>query len=524
MKRNATIAALVLCLVLALIVIFIPKARELNLADTEISQETWDRIVSTHIKNRWLTLGDATFNGNELQLDSDGDRYFYSIAPSDENAYSPTIYIPNGNRVNVATLSPTISYESIAENRPVKMLLYTDLEYRVMELVATTLPTMNINTKWHPNITEDDSNAAIRLYDNMAAPDKRVTTSNTRIHLRGSTSIHQEKKSYKLNLTDADGANRHLSLLGMRKDDDWILNNLYADYEKVRNILATQLWRDCCTEHNEMQAPNSFEYRFVELFIDNSYAGLYLLGYKPDKKTANLNGYEYIYKNNDWANAEVLAETDNFSRYFAFDSGEVDESEAEAELREYIDAIAFGTAEEIRALFDIENAIDIELHGMITQDVDYTKDDKTKNLFWTMKNSPTRRAMMFTPWDFDLSFGNAWRDHMENMSSAESYSSPTDTVILTDQMPTGALRRLGDAEIEAEIRARYKELRDDVWSDEKIFALVDRYERRIFQSGAYYRDQARWPKGNFLEGATDLSVFREYLRERLQFVDEFYGY
>ena len=524
MNRKATIAACILALILGLTVIFMPKSRELSFLETEISEDRWDEITSTHIKNPFLSLSGITFDGNELQLDSDGKRYFYSLVQNSDTAYNPLIYIPKESRINIATLSPNLSYESVAENQTIQLLLYTKVDYRIVDLVATTLPLMNIDTKWHPNISDKDSMTPIRLFDNSEFASERMIESDTNIHLRGSTSYFQEKKSYKLNLLAPDGSNNHLRLLGMRKDDDWILNSLYGDFEKVRNILAAQMWKDCCSEHNEMQAPNSFEYRFVELFVDNSYVGLYLLGYKPDKKTANLNSTEYIYKYKDWANSDILRSDDNFYRYFDYEKGEPAEEVAREELLDSIDIISHGSIDDIKDKYDVDNIIDIELHGMITQNVDYIKDDKIKNLYVTMKNAPTRRVVLYTPWDFDLAFGNSWKDGLKNNTSTVSYGAAVDTIIGSSQFPTGALRKLGDKSVDEIAKKRYAELRNGAWSNDRIFSLIGKYEQEIFNSGAFYRDQERWPKGNYLEGATDLSVFKDYMKKRLEFVDAYYGY
>ena len=262
----------------------------------------------------------------------------------------------------------------------------------------------------------------------------------------------------------------------------------------------------------------------MELFVDNSYVGLYLLGYKPDKKVVNLNSSEYIYKYKDWANAEILRSDDNFFRYFDYEKGDAPEEDVREELLSSIDVISSGSIDDIKNRYDIDNIIDIELHGMIAQNVDYIKDNKVKNLYITMKNTPTRRVVLYTPWDFDLAFGNSWKDGLENNTSTVSYGSPIDTVIESDQFPTGALRRLGDKSITETEKKRYVELRRGAWSNEHIFSLIDKYESEIFDSGAYYRDEARWPKGNYLEDARDLSVFKEYMKKRLEFVDAYYDY
>ena len=518
MKRSVWFWALAVIAVVGVGILLIPRNSLRYLNQYYVTDSAWDALISSRHENLSLEPGKIIFNGTPLQLDAEGNRLFYLVQPSAISYQLPSVVIDN-KEINIATRCQSFNLDDIQNNHEYEILIYNQHEFRKMSLVLTTLPIMNIDTLGTPDIGDEDSLAAIQLY----SPDDTIG-SKTYIHLRGSTSKILEKQSFKLNLINDNGKNNKLSLLNMRSDDDWILNSLYGDFEKVRNILSAQLWKDCCSEHNLSGAQNSFEYRFVELFIDNSYYGLYLLGYKPDKKITALKKDEYLFKNRDWANANVLENDPNFERYYTLEeSNGVDEKAAQAELLDFLKILADGNPQSIRDHFDIINAIDIELHAMLTAEMDYIRDGATKNLYVAIKQSGDRRYVMYTPWDFDLSFGNTWQDGIKNNTSTFSYGVGPKIVPESSAMPVPILRAQGDSMINDEVERRYAELRKGAWSTENIMSLINNYENDIFSSGAFYRDEARWPMGNYLENATDLNTFRNFVSQRLLFLDSYYN-
>ena len=54
--------------------------------------------------------------------------------------------------------------------------------------------------------------------------------------------------------------------------------------------------------------------------------------------------------------------------------------------------------------------------------------------------------------------------------------------------------------------------------------MLDGYETKIFDSGAYLREMERWQKGSYEDPALKLSVFKSYVLERLKACDQYYGF
>ena len=90
------------------------------------------------------------------------------------------------------------------------------------------------------------------------------------IERRGSTSQDlSNKKPYGVELRDAQGNNLDTALLGMPREHDWILLAPYSDKTMMRDALAYIL------------AGKMMDYaprvRFCELYINNTYQGVYIL-------------------------------------------------------------------------------------------------------------------------------------------------------------------------------------------------------------------------------------------------------
>lgn len=71
---------------------------------------------------------------------------------------------------------------------------------------------------------------------------------------------------------------------------------------------------------------------------------------------------------------------------------------------------------------------------------------------------------------------------------------------------------------------RYEELRKAAWSEETLILMLTEYERQIFDSGAFLRDMERWPDGVYGEPEQKMSVFIQYVKDRLHAADAYYEF
>ncbi|MBN1472962.1 MAG: CotH kinase family protein, partial [Syntrophaceae bacterium] len=102
------------------------------------------------------------------------------------------------------------------------------------------------------------------------------------IELHGQSSLSFTKKSYRIETRDSSGANLNVSLLGMPKENDWILYGPYSDKTLMRNVLSYTLASEISG-----YAPRT---RFCELIMNRVYVGVYVLTekIKLDKNRVNI--------------------------------------------------------------------------------------------------------------------------------------------------------------------------------------------------------------------------------------------
>ena len=88
------------------------------------------------------------------------------------------------------------------------------------------------------------------------------------IELRGSSSQMLQKKPYGLETLQADNVtNNNVSILGMPKENDWVLNSLAFDQTGMRDVISYEL-----SEKLGQYAPRRV---YCEVIINNDYKGLY---------------------------------------------------------------------------------------------------------------------------------------------------------------------------------------------------------------------------------------------------------
>ena len=153
----------------------------------------------------------------------------------------------------------------------------------------------------------------------VTEPDKTDTTEllQMNIKLRGATAGGKPKKSYALKLKDADGVSSlDRSFLGLRNDNNWILDAMFIDPARMRNRVSTDLWNEFATlpyySASEPKLRNGTRGGFVEVFLNDAYNGLYCMTEKIDRQQLNLKKLKYnidstvvtqrggMYKASDW--------------------------------------------------------------------------------------------------------------------------------------------------------------------------------------------------------------------------------
>lgn len=148
------------------------------------------------------------------------------------------------------------------------------LEYYDLGEFSTTLPVVYMNTKGQQVLKENVIWGNIALLDGNGEEQSVFSVPNSiyraTIKYRGASSYNKfDKKQYRIKFykNKKDSA-KEVSLAGMGANSEWVLNGPYLDKTLIRNKLVYDLAREL-----NGWAPDT---RFVELFVDGEYQGVYL--------------------------------------------------------------------------------------------------------------------------------------------------------------------------------------------------------------------------------------------------------
>lgn len=514
-KSYLQLAAIVLA-VAAFIVIYFFVPGRLSFSSLVVDSETFDGLRSGR-SQVGEPLSVIRFNDEELFFDVENGFCLYSLVGNGKKAYNPGVSLEGGSSdCQIAFLENGISDELIASAGDISFIMYDTTSYYEGRLECTTLPIMSISTEEDIPDNKQPVSMFMQLFDNEPGAANRLVTSDGEIHTRGATSIADPKKNFRLSLTtDSVGGSKRdndLGLLGLRKDEDWILYSTYNDPEKVREAFSAKLWKDTVGRDNFGNIDTGYEYKYLELFINGEYYGLYALGYPlqpsqfgisatdSDKILTRKSGYMtgVLYITDDGVNVcyppqgNLNPEGNNLVRdYFIYFDEVVDDPDA------------------IKAVVDIDNCLDFFLFFNLIQN----HDGISKNQCFYVQRNGEGFKTLYIPWDMDLTWGIDEDRKLYGCSPEYNIEYKLDALYRLFQTDPDNMRDL--------LQKKYNKLRSSSWTDKNILGLLDSYEKDIYDSGAFRRDNRKW----FPDGGADpdarLSNFKEYVAARLKALDKY---
>ena len=509
-----------------------PRLSSLRLAETETAD-----LFAARTETDLRLLNGISFNGYDLFLDDGDSTFYYSLVENDSDAFDPLVdFEGNSGMVKISLLDGIITPETIEQDLPLSIVAYDDRSFRRYTIRCTTLPLMNIESEIESiHGTQKDRDLKMTLFDNRKEARQHLIKMDGLIHVRGNVSTtYFPKQGYKMTLYQKSPGDHNreadISLLGMdRQDGEWLLYAGYNDQERIRNVFSCALWNRSCAGNNEFNIQNGLEYRFLELFMNGKYWGLYALGYPLDYKQMtprrNTESVEsvYIYKKAFWKEKYSDLPSELLMRDFEIRGKDAaaEETLARSLLAEYDQWIrdgANGDASSPSGIHgDMPNAIDTWLFVLLVQGMDTVQSSGDYvNMFLTLVNTDKDKKMIYTPWDLDLTWGNERKAKTHNNTVPYDIEADDNTYNMLRNPAYFLLQR-----DPAPIIDRYRELRNSGWSDRQLDNLISEYEEKIFNSGAYLRDIGKWPDSTQGDPEQKLSVFRTYVHDRMEAMDRF---
>ncbi len=466
-----------------------------------------------------------SIGGTALVQDCEDGTFYFSL-PQGENTAEQTLVCAGEPGVKLA-IQHDFEGQELPGGSTLALFAYTQAEYQKLTLVCTTLPIMKIDAEKDAEKIDKETSTpfVMTLYDNRPSVGLSVVQAEGTMHVRGRGSSNYPKKGYRLTLRHSNGEENDVALLGLRTDGDWILYADYAETDKVRQVYTAKLWQEGCGADNEFGVQNSNEYKFLELFLNGRYWGLYALGYPIDSKQWQLSEGEYSYfKNNPMVyetdpDYTIPGEVPGYELAGGGTQGE-EINDIWQPLNDYYYTLLYTDWENRDVLYDLadaNNAIDSWLFTDLIQGADQMLDDnRLYNYYLTSKKTKEGRKILFTPWDFDRTWGYVLGENNSNNFEL----TPKDHVTMTLN-PVNRLIEWEETRMIKAVQQHWKLLRKNAWSDENVQRLLDGYEADVFASGVYERDHARWPDGGYTPGQNDLRDFRAYIKDRFAEMDRY---
>ncbi|MCK5729510.1 MAG: CotH kinase family protein [Draconibacterium sp.] len=409
---------------------------------------------------------------------------------------------------------------------------------------TTKLPIVYIDT--HGEEIRDDPRIKAKLEiawnhtgdENSTTDPRNHFNGDIKIEIRGSSSQMFPKKSYGFELKDEFDEDMDFPLLGMPEEEDWILYAPYTDKTLIRNVLTLTL----AEQISDVYAPRC---RYVELFVNNEYDGVYVLmeQIKRDSnrvdiaklKEDDLQGEEltggYIIKvdkftgsGGDGWNSEYSS--DNSKTFYQYDYPK--SSEIQPEQKQYIQNYMhnFETAvynnehsEEngYQNYMNSESFFDYIFMNELSRNVDGYR---LSTYLYKDKNDKLNAGPL---WDFNLSFGNA-----NYLNGWETFGLQVHEYLGDDnwKIPFWWKNLMGDAYFTNPMKCRWEFLREVELSDERIFSVTDSLINHI--ELAAVRNFERWPIlgewiwPNYFVGddyESEVSWMKNWMTERIRVLD-----
>ncbi len=464
---------------------------------------------------------------NEMRVPFDDDtNTFYIPLNMEDDTWEKLELFSGQPEYKIMLAEDITSYpkqEIIAKGKRFDLFVYDQSFWSNYGVVFSGLPIINLTTEEGFFSAEEITGQAVFYDVNFSLHGVKESEYNG--HVRGNTSRMFPKKGYKLNLTckEKDGTvvNNKLPVFGMREDDDWILLALYNDNSKIRDKLSMEIWDRIGAAAVSEKSYYGPKMMYVELVADNHYCGLYGLVEPVDAKQLDLTDEDYSYKRKNPSDlhqkTEVFANEKN--PYAILEGFEIkdgvmksDAWEAMAELSRFL---SMPDEEKLKSDQDIINE-DSALRLWLFLQIITGHDHTAKNVFYVAKYNDDLTndyQFYFAPWDMDLTWGNVSVGEENPLYTGFEMKTYDDRIYWETGDWLINLNYHGSKE---KVQSLYKELRSTVLTDEAVKELVYDLNDHIRRSGAYQRDEERWPQGAHTAGTTAITW---YIEKRLNHLD-----
>ena len=484
-----------------------------------------------------------TINGRSVIYDKVSDTYMVSIP---ENAFGTDYEASIALDATAGWSNLSIEGTDIADNYTFKQVEGNKI-YKIhaqegdkeinTQLTFTFLPLLVMEGTFGYDYAQGN----ISLLSPEAA---EPTNSFAKVKWRGGSTntADKHKRNYKIKTLNEKGKKQEISLLGMREDNNWILDAGQIDLFRLRNRIATEIWNDFATKpyyaSKEPKAKSGVAGKVVEVILNNEYRGIYSLTEAMDRKELKLKKYDdknqefhgQLWKVSTWDKAqfwEIDKDYDNTQEtWHAFETKYPDIDDVNptdySPLYEAIDFVVNSNDEtfkkEVVDYFDIPVLIDYQLFQETLKPVD----NNGKNMYWGIYDVEKSKKLTLAIWDLDASVGQDW--HCSTPLHPDYVLPNTDLGVKDGFNLYHRLSSLNVDNYNEKVASRYQELRKTYFSEENLISRYQDYYDMLVKSGAASREECKWSKDSDIGGyplnfKSEIEYIKNWIINRLNYLD-----
>ena len=383
-------------------------------------------------------------------------------------------------------------------------------------LFITKLPIVHITTD---STTINDNSKVLGHFTYFN--DDRYVQSVMGIRHRGNLSLTFPKKSFDIEFW-TDSISKHskdIKFKDLRLDDDWILDGLYNEPLRLRSFVAAKLWSKIHQPYyraQEPQAKSGFDMKFVEVFKNQKYYGVYALSESVDRKQLKLKEYRdkivlgELFKAESYDGAPSFKKAPPYNNLFPHWGGFqmryplIDYRAHWNDLAKLTQLVVNGTNKEFASKIDeqlhIANTIDYYLLVNLLR----ATDNLGKNYF--IGRYDKEEPYFFIPWDLDGVFGTI-QDGRRIATTDDILSNG-----LFDR-----LLKVNSNGYKSKVKSRWKILREAEFSDEALSKRIANLYKKFSTERIFERENLVWPSS--ITPENHYGYLKNWLNERLTYLD-----
>ncbi|PZU87827.1 MAG: hypothetical protein DI529_06570 [Chryseobacterium sp.] len=412
---------------------------------------------------------------------------------------------------NITTLKVGLRYTIVA----------SDAYYIRYSIYFTRLPLLYIDTNFE---ISDSPKVLSRI--NIVENNGKITESNAGIEYRGATSQAFPKKSFEIEFWNDTTGNdtKDITLFDLREDKDWNIQAMYNETLKINSFTAWKIWDNISElyyKEAEPKGKTGIGMRYTEVFVNQSYKGLYAITEKIDRKQLKLK------KNTETEIRGELYKGDTYdvTTYYelpAFDNTSETwggfEYKYPKDLRDWTNLYNLHNFvinsdndtfySQYKEKYDSNNIIDYFIFMNLLRAIDNTG----KNIYTARYNK--NEKYFFIPWDLDGVFGRIW-------DSSIQYETE-------DLQINGLFSRLYNDTREdgfrLDLKNRWTELRNSSITVDKIMQILIDNFNYLKDNGALERDQIANSGSTISSEYEEFAYIQEWLTKRIDYLDKTFAF